>query len=59
MPEISDTPAHMPAFRYIVVSPFLSYTKGDVIDDDATIATVEARYLPHVVRTRAPDIGAR
>lgn len=45
--------ATRPAFRYVVISPFLAYAKGDVIGDEAAIAVVEKDYLPHVVRIRA------
>lgn len=53
MSDAIDAPASRPAFRYIVLSPFLSYAKGDVIENAAAIAVVEARFLPHVVRVRA------
>lgn len=53
MPGITDTPALRPAFCYVVLSPFLSYAKGDVIASAEAIAIVEERFLPHVVRVLA------
>ncbi len=50
---VTFSPAAVPAFCYVVVSPFLIYEKGDVIGDAAMIAVVERSYLPHVVRIRA------
>ena len=49
----TSVPAAVPAFCYVVISPFLTYGKGDVIGDAAMIAVVEKSYLPHVVRIRA------
>ena len=49
----TSMPSAAAAFCYVVVSPFLTYGKGDVIRDPATIAVVEKNYLPHVVRIRA------
>ncbi len=49
----TDTPAAIAAFFYVVVSPFLSYAKGDVIRDEAEIEAVRDDHLPHVVRVAA------
>lgn len=55
MSATTTTPAaSAPAFHYVVISPFLSWRKGDVITDAASIATVEQHYLPHVVRVASP-----
>lgn len=54
MSATSSTPAARPAFHYVVLSPFLSYAKGDVITDAAAIATIEKQHWPHVVRVTAP-----
>ena len=48
-----STPAAKPAFHYVVISPFLSYSRGDKITDPAAVAVVEKDYLPHVVRVAA------
>jgi hypothetical protein len=50
---MSGTTDARPAFRYVVISPFLSYAKGDVITDAAAISAVEKDFLPHVVRVAA------
>ncbi len=49
----TSMPAATPAFFYVVISPFLTYGKGDVVADAAAIVAVEKSYLPHVVRVRA------
>lgn len=48
-----SAPAPMPAFHYVVVSPFLDFVKGERITDAATIATVEEHYADRVVRVAA------
>jgi hypothetical protein len=55
MSATPSTPAAGPAFHYVVLSPFLSYAKGDVITEPAAIAEVEKQYGPHVVRVTAPS----
>jgi hypothetical protein len=53
MSETPSMPVARPAFHYVVLSPFLSYAKGDVITDAAAMAKVEKQYWPHVVRVAA------
>jgi hypothetical protein len=55
MSATPSAPAARSAFHYVVLSPFLSYAKGDVITDSAAIAAVEKQYWPHVVRVTAPS----
>lgn len=43
----------VPAFHYVVVSPFLAYAKGDRITDAAAIAALSPEHLAHVVRVAA------